>query len=125
MDEQATQDYMVCTGACFISSSIRGNEEKLAAYQKASDTIGAIIKNDITTRDELKYKLDEVLLKLFPQSIVDYVVKDILKVYDENIQNINNNKKLLLALESTKSSIDSGIQLSLKNGRPVKVLPKN
>ena len=37
---------------------------------------------------------------------------------------IHDNEKLMMALESTKSAIDSGIQLAIKTGRPVKVVPK-
>lgn len=124
MDDQAKQDLRVCTGAALVSSSIRSDESNLAAYQKASDIIGSIIKNETSTREELKLKLEDALGKLFSKTIVDIVVADILEVYDENMQTIQDNEKLLLALESTKSSIDSGIQLAIKTGRPVKVVPK-
>lgn len=125
LDEQARQDLRVCTGAAFISSSIRGDETNLAIYQKASDVIGSIIKDEPASRVELECRLNEALGKLFSQMIVDIVVSEILEVYDENIQSIHDNKKLLLSLESTKSSIDSGIQMAIKTGRPVKIVPKS
>ena len=115
---------MVCSGACVVSSSIRKDAETLVAFQKASDIIGTIIKNDQVTRDELQAKLTEALSKLFSKQIVDKVVSEIMNVYDENMAKIHDNEKLMMALESTKSAIDSGIQLAIKTGRPVKVVPK-
>lgn len=88
--------------------------ETLAAFQKASDIIRTIIKNDQVTRDELQAKLTKALSKLFSKQIVDKVVSEIMNVYDENMAKIHDNEKLMMALESAKSAIDSGIQLAIK-----------
>lgn len=124
LDKQGKEDLMVCSGACVVSSSIRKDAETLAAFQKASDIIRTIIKNDQVTRDELQAKLTKALSKLFSKQIVDKVVSEIMNVYDENMAKIHDNEKLMMALKSAKSAIDSGIQLAIKTGRPVKVVPK-
>lgn len=85
LDKQGKEDLMVCSGACVVSSSIRKDAETLVAFQKASDIIGTIIKNDQVTRDELQAKLTEALSKLFSKQIVDKVVSEIMNVYDENM----------------------------------------
>lgn len=126
IDEQGKEDLNVCVGAVLVSTSIRQNEAKLAAYQKASDTIASILKNENNsiTRAQLEATIREVLGNLFPSFMVDLVIDDILDVYDENIEKIQSDEKLIIALESTKASIDSGIQLAIKTGRPVMILPK-
>ena len=89
LDKQGKEDLMVCSGACVVSSSIRKDAETLVAFQKASDIIGTIIKNDQVTRDELQAKLTEALSKLFSKQIVDKVVSEILEAQNTDVDAVS------------------------------------
>jgi hypothetical protein len=121
VDEQAKEDLQVCTGAAIVSTSIRSDSTKLAAYQKVSDILGSLLKSDGVNREELKATLES---QLGTGSIMKLVIDNVLSVYDKNSIAIEDNIELLANIESTKAAIDSGIQLAINTGRPVSIVPK-
>lgn len=123
LDKQGRQDLALCSGACYISSQIRENEERLLAYQKASNTIDLLLKNDEVSGEEVEMCLNEVLKAIFSEKMSDKIVKQIMTTYDENKKKLLENEELNMALIYTKQSIDSGILMAIYKNRPIQIVP--